>query len=382
MASTAQLRLNIPVEDARNAVASVLTEQGFTVQSTPSGTLDVSRGSLGTTVIAGAFAGQDMHVRFDVHVTPTDGGAVAEFEHSAAGGFLKGGVIGASKASDVVREAAHLIGTRLAEQGLLEGSVPAAVPVGAEPAYVTGAAPAPQPAYSGAGSASIPPPIDYANRTNVVSIVALILGFLFPLGGIIAGAVGLAQVKRTGEKGRGLAIGGIVVGSIMTVLTILAVIGLVALAAFTSSQANDPTRDSLGAPPSQEDIFGGDSDDAPESVDVFTLQIGDCLNEASADVVSSVEAVDCAAPHDYEVFTEFQVPGDAFPGIDEVDLAASDGCYAAFPAFVGLSYEESTLDYSYFAPTEESWAGGDRLVSCLIIDPAAQTVGTLAGAGR
>ena len=41
------------------------------------------------------------------------------------------------------------------------------------------------------------------------------------------------------------------------------------------------------------------------------------------------------------------------------------------------------LGYYPFTPTAESWATGDRLVSCVVYDPDVETtVGTLQGAAR
>ena len=61
-------------------------------------------------------------------------------------------------------------------------------------------------------------------KTNVLAIIALIGGFVIPLAGIIVGFIALNQIKTTGEAGRGLAIGGIVVGFVVGALTILAVV--------------------------------------------------------------------------------------------------------------------------------------------------------------
>ena len=64
-------------------------------------------------------------------------------------------------------------------------------------------------------------------------------------------------------------------------------------------------------------------------------------------------------------------------------LEASDaGCLAQFDAFVGLAYDSSTLDFYEYRPSEESWASGDRTVSCVIWDPAGQVTGSLAGAAH
>lgn len=373
MSEPLELHLILPAGPARDAVASVLTEQGFTVNPTAAGSLDVSRGSLGTTLVAGAFAGQDMHVRFDVHVRDAPEGAVATFVHSVAGGFFKGGAVGAVKAGDVVREAAHVAGVRLAQQGLIVGSVPAAPAPGAD----ADTAPSPRvppspgvPMY--AGAAAVPSPVDYANRTNVVAIFAIVLGFVVPIGGIIAGAVGLAQVKRTGEKGRGLAITGIVVGSVMTVLGTIAVIAFFTFAVIAGAAGNAAATGEGGLIDPSEDV----------PADVLSLQVGQCLDEVATGFITTDNVVDCAVPHTYEVFSEAVIPDGSFPGDDQIDSTAQRSCDEAFASFVGVPYEESTLDYTYVIPTSDTWESGDRQIACLITDPAGETTGSLQSAAR
>ncbi|MDF2992017.1 MAG: hypothetical protein K0S37_2531 [Microbacterium sp.] len=420
MSEPITLHLALPVAPARDAVAAALAEQGFTVQPSATGSLDVSRGSLGTTLVAGAFAGKDMHVRFDVHVTETSDGAAAQFVHSAAGGFFKGGAVGAVRAGDTVREAAHLAGVRLAEQGLLVGAVPvppapetpsetpapldasalpspeagfappaapatspshaeaATPPPSAGPgAPLSDGGPAAPPPYVGASgspdvsapamAASVPPPVDYANRTNIVAIFAIILGFLVPLGGVIAGAVGLAQIKRTGERGRGLALTGIIAGSVLTVVTAIAVISFFVFVFVGATQSGGESGGGFVDPGGQ----------AP--TEVMALQVGQCLDDVSTGIVTEDNLVDCAVPHTYEVFGDIAIPGDTLPSDDEIQSTAFEACDEIFAAYVGVAYEESTLDYTYVGPTADSWAGGDRQIACLVTDPAGLTTGSLRG---
>lgn len=421
--ATAELRLLLPLDQARDAVGSALAEQGFAVQPTAGGSLDVSRGSLGTTVVAGAFAGQDMHVRFDVHLSPDAEGTLAVFEHSAVGGFVKGGAVGAARVGEIVRDAAHLAGVRLAQQGLLaggSGSVPAPAapntasgidaPEGAPaPPVAPGGHPVPPapgghsaPAVPGgypaspapvghpasavpggspippAGYAAVPPGFRYGapapvpgaeQRTNTVAIVAIVLGFVLPIGGIIAGSVALAQVKRTGEKGRGLAIGGIVAGAVMMVLSIIVGVALFLLFALgaASSSAGSPLDPFL--PPAENDTFA--------------LPVGTCLDELATTYITSDNVLDCAQPHNFEIFSSFLVDDGAFPGESVFEDQAYEKCDAAFAAFVGIPYADSTLDYTYLSPTKETWAQGDREILCMIFDPSvAQTTGSLAASKR
>ncbi|NUU07570.1 DUF4190 domain-containing protein [Leifsonia sp. C5G2] len=77
-------------------------------------------------------------------------------------------------------------------------------------------------------SAAPPAPVSSpAQKTNVLAIVALATSFVVGLAGIVCGAIALGQIKRRGEGGRGLAIAGIVVGSVTTFLSVLGVVAII-----------------------------------------------------------------------------------------------------------------------------------------------------------
>jgi len=84
----------------------------------------------------------------------------------------------------------------------------------APPAYAPPAAPA----YGAAPAAPAPyTSTGYANpagedKYNVLAIVSLVSAFFVSLAAIICGHIALNQIKKTGEKGRGLAIAGLVLG--------------------------------------------------------------------------------------------------------------------------------------------------------------------------
>lgn len=65
------------------------------------------------------------------------------------------------------------------------------------------------------------------NTLAIVSLVAslssLILG-ITSIVGIITGHIALSQIKKTGENGRGLALGGLISGYVLTALGIIALI--------------------------------------------------------------------------------------------------------------------------------------------------------------
>ena len=114
-----------------------------------------------------------------------------------------------------------------------------------------------------------------------------------------------------------------------------------------------------------------------DDASVFDIQLGDCYNFPSGATgeVETLTAVPCDEPHEAEAFHESEIEGDEFPGAAEVEKEAETECVTAFDSFVGLSYEESTLDFTYLTPTQETWDQlDDRLISCLVTDPATSEV--------
>ena len=116
---------------------------------------------------------------------------------------------------------------------------------------------------------------------------------------------------------------------------------------------------------------------------VLTVSVGDCL--ASADLaggrVSDVSPVPCREAHDAEVYAELTLPDGDYPGLASVRAAAENFCLPQLAEFVGVPYLSSDLDAYPLLPTSESWAAGDRTVSCIVVAPEPVT-GTLEGANR
>ena len=78
--------------------------------------------------------------------------------------------------------------------------------------------PAPEPAATPAASPYAAAP---EQKTNTLAIIALILGILVPIAGIVVGHISLGQIKKTGEGGRGLALTGTILGYVFSVLWII-----------------------------------------------------------------------------------------------------------------------------------------------------------------
>lgn len=68
------------------------------------------------------------------------------------------------------------------------------------------------------------------SKTSTLAIIALIMAFVMPLIGMILGIIALGKIKKSGEKGKGLAVAAIVIPIILFLL--LAVVSLIAMVAY------------------------------------------------------------------------------------------------------------------------------------------------------
>jgi hypothetical protein len=128
-----------------------------------------------------------------------------------------------------------------------------------------------------------------------------------------------------------------------------------------------------------------DGDTAVVLQPVLTLTVGDCLMDQSTPLggdLLDVPLIDCEKPHESEVYAEIVMEGTGFPGVDDVVNTGIASCMAEFSNFVGIDYSSSALDFSYYYPTQSSWAVGDRSIFCVVFDPGVLTEGTLAGSRR
>lgn len=116
------------------------------------------------------------------------------------------------------------------------------------------------------------------------------------------------------------------------------------------------------------------------------LDVGDCFDDPPglADTVTNVDVIDCADPHDNEVYAVVDFPEEGgYPGDDAVKEFADETCISTFESFVDFDYLQSELDLGYFWPTDESWDAGDRAVQCFVYElDGSQATGSLRGAGR
>jgi hypothetical protein len=183
-----------------------------------------------------------------------------------------------------------------------------------------------------------------------LSIPALIFG-IFPmfggLLGIIFGAISLSRIRKSGQKGRGMAIAGIVLGSLW-----LVGIGAAVLVDTLgqADRADDGTVTSRG------------------SVTATDLRVGDCLSSLPERETETLKLVPCREPHLGETYATFRLSGSSYPGEDEATRFAEGGCTERLATFAGPG-KEVAYEIYFLIPTSSSWRLGDREVHCLITAP-------------
>ncbi|CAN7151597.1 DUF4190 domain-containing protein [Terrabacter sp. LjRoot27] len=196
--------------------------------------------------------------------------------------------------------------------------------------------------------------------TNGLAIAALCCGLvgIFPIAAIVAivlGAVALNQLHSRIQRGRGMAVTGIVLG----VLWLLGWVVLFVAAVVTSG----PERTASGAVTQTTDAY------------VEDLEAGDCFSGAGRDEVDSVTILPCTSAHESQVVTIFAMPAGRWPGEDKVVQAAEKGCSEkADPLITDRAYDD--LSPSFIYPTDEySWRGSREII-CVVDAPRGTTTGT------
>lgn len=199
-----------------------------------------------------------------------------------------------------------------------------------------------------------PEPEPLRSGVNGFAVASLVLGiFAGVLLAVIFGIIALAQIRRTGQKGRGLAVAGLALSGVW-----LAGIG-VAIGFVVGAGAD---RDANGR------LTGGGSISATE------LKVGDCLNGlADGKEFNDVPAVPCAQPHAGEVYAVFDLTGAGWPGAAAVADQAEQGCNSRLGPYAPRAVEDDTISLFSLQPTQRTWDRGDREVTCVAVSTPQRT---------
>ncbi|MEU0673254.1 DUF4190 domain-containing protein [Streptomyces sp. NPDC006172] len=190
-------------------------------------------------------------------------------------------------------------------------------------------------------------PFNRPAPVNGVAIAALVLGVLcfLPAVGLILGIVALVQIRKRGERGKGMAIGGAVLSGLGLAMWIL----LLATG---------------GGSAFMEGVKEGAANNAS-----LSLAKGDCFDVPGASFdkdVYDVDKVPCAGEHDAEVFGVVPLPGDDYPGDSSVSDQAKDECWTLQSTYAMDSWSlTKDVEVYHLTPTRESWRWGDREITCV-----------------
>jgi Septum formation len=119
---------------------------------------------------------------------------------------------------------------------------------------------------------------------------------------------------------------------------------------------------------------------------VFDLQVGDCFTppkEVKAEI-QSVHVVPCKDSHTQETFAIVPYDrSDTYPGDAALDTFADGACLARYENYVGVSYLDSKLYYTYLLPSARSWNdGNDRKVVCVVTTTGEELQTSIKGSQR
>ncbi|MFE6226572.1 DUF4190 domain-containing protein [Streptomyces sp. NPDC057854] len=202
--------------------------------------------------------------------------------------------------------------------------------------------------YAGPYGPYGPPPA--APTTNGLAIGSLVSGIVccLPPLGLVLGVFALRQIGKRGQNGKGLAVAGVVLSSLSTLLVI---IGLI------TGQVQAGVRE-----------FSEGMREAAATRSPVELRTGACFVDDSADERYSrgVRTVDCAEPHDGEVTGRFEATtSDTWPGEKELERIGEERCdtMAAEYALDTWSLGPETMSLYYY-PDRSAWREGERRIAC------------------
>lgn len=208
--------------------------------------------------------------------------------------------------------------------------------------------------------------------TNGFAVASLVLGLVAPLGAfvlsVIFGLVAFRQIKRYGQRGIGLAIGGLVATGAWLLVT---GVGATVVTQRDTDPISAPTTPPVETTVPAETTAPAPSDSPAETVEADlvganSLVPGDCIQDLANDggTVERLPVVPCEAEHEAEVYATFDVPDGDWPGEDVVTEQSQDGCAERLASFPEADDDPETTAF-YLFPTEASWADGDRKVICM-----------------
>jgi hypothetical protein len=199
-------------------------------------------------------------------------------------------------------------------------------------------------------------------RRNGAAIASLIFGVL---GGVlisvICGIVALVQINRRGDRGKGMAVAGLVLSAFWVAGIALAIIISVASDSTTSTSSSGTGTGSVSTT--------RPTPTSTEAADVRTDKLvpGDCIASVSDDeTVYDLPVVPCSQKHSGEVYSVTNMAAGAYPGDAKVEAEAEKRCDQKLDAYAIGKWKDA--EFYYIFPSRRSWTS-DRSITCVAVAP-------------
>jgi len=112
---------------------------------------------------------------------------------------------------------------------------------------------------------------------------------------------------------------------------------------------------------------------AGKQFSIYVPTVGHCFDVRATDKGPTVYLdLDCALPHQNEIFATVDVPGKDWPGASALEALAKSSCPTSWEAYVAKPYATSSYEIDYLLPQESAWGNGVRhVIGCLVVPTGA-----------
>ncbi|GHB46734.1 membrane protein [Streptomyces cirratus] len=199
----------------------------------------------------------------------------------------------------------------------------------------------------GSPAAPLPPAL------NGFAVASLPVGLLcLPPLGVVFAVVALVQIARRGDRGKALAVVGLVVSLVMSAALV-----------YATGRYADPFFRRLGSAGGRPYVEG-------RLTDMNALRPGDCFNVPGGDLLGGravAYRTACTGVHHAEVTSSGPMADGAYPGAERLKEQATAACWKAQDEYAMDSWAvPGYAEMFYFAPSREAWGLGDRRLVCVM----------------
>ncbi|MFF4184804.1 DUF4190 domain-containing protein [Streptomyces sp. NPDC001691] len=233
------------------------------------------------------------------------------------------------------------------------------------PHQAPGGHPGPYPGQPVNGGPWYPyPPAPQRPPVSGLAIGSLVTGIVccVPPLGLLLGALALGQIKKKGQRGKGMAVTGVVLSTISTLLLIVSI--------------------ATGGLADGWQSFKDGWNSSTSTRNTLDLRKGDCFDVPGGKLereVASVRIVPCAGRHDGEVSGSFRLKENgAYPGAAAISSEAETRCWDVEQAYAMDSWKiPAKAEPYYYTPSRKSWSLGDHSVTCAFASAAGKLEGSV-----